>query len=97
MVHRYAPLALIDQHDADDREQSQQDERQPCRRCLRGRAAIQQLPTDDRQTRDDAAEDDDRDAVADAVLGDQFTEPDQESVPATSVSRIAASSAPCRG
>ena len=50
------------------------------------RIAIEKMPIDElkswltqaRHAGDDAAEDDHRDAVADAVLGDQLAQPDQE-------------------
>ena len=51
--------------------------------------AAKQRPTALGRRGDDAAEDDDRDAVADADLGDQLTHPDQHIVPAVMDSRIA--------
>ena len=53
------------------------------RRCRRVRPL---KPTDrPRAAADDAGEDDQRDAVADAVLGDQLTEPHRMIVPAVSI------------
>src|SRR2546425_1145166 len=52
------------------------EEKQRCQ-VLRGAAAGQQVVDGVRNAADDAGEDDQRDAVADAVLGDQLAEPHQ--------------------
>ncbi len=79
MVNRNPALALVDVDDADDRDQRDQDEDDRTDRgCRRANRRSPDWPIAARQARDDATEDDDRDAVADAVLGDQLADPDQQ-------------------
>ena len=74
VLDRDPPLALldVDDHgDGDDREDGEQDDVARRRRLEGGEDA-------GRGTAHDAREDDEADAVADALLGDQLTEPHQQ-------------------
>ena len=78
VVHGYPPLGLVHHDDADhDQDGEHTDDEQ----SERGRApglAEYRLPNGGGQPRDDSGKDDERNALADAVFRDEFTEPNQE-------------------
>ena len=75
VLHRDASLRLLEEddrrhrHQHDQRQQDDAEERD---------AGVEHSRQQRRNTGDDAAEDDQRDAVADALLRNQLTQPDQE-------------------
>ncbi len=78
VVDRNPALALVDIDDADDGSERDEGEEDGSDQVVRGRSAGEQTSHRLRQTCDDAAEDDDRNAISDAVFGDELTHPDKE-------------------
>ena len=74
-LHRNPPLAFVDVDDGDDGEDTQQGEHDQRAEVGARGEALEDL---ERQAGHDAAEDDDRHALADPVLGNQLTHPHQE-------------------
>ena len=77
ILHRDTPLCLL--HEDDRRDDQRRDDSQD--HDQNDLVGLQLRPDQAGQARDDAGEDNDRDAVADPVFGDQLAEPDQEHRP----------------
>src|SRR5688572_171451 len=78
-MHRDAPLPLVDHDDADDRHEAEGDKERDTEEVGPGcRAAEPELADLVGQARHDAAEDDDRDTLAYASLGNKLAQPHQE-------------------
>ena len=68
-------MRLVEHHDQGDDQQPDQGKEKHADDVVAVQEAGGQQP---REPHHDAGEDDERDAVADAALGDQFSQPDQE-------------------
>ena len=72
VLHRHPPIALLDVDDPDNRNHGDDEKNQQSRNLAR----LQHIPDSLWDCRDNTAEDDDRDAAADALFRNQFAEPD---------------------
>jgi hypothetical protein len=78
VMDRDPALTLVDVHDADYSAQRDKRKEHGADQVICGRATRKEAPNSLGQAGDDTAEDDDRDAVADAVFGNQLTHPDEK-------------------
>ena len=79
VVHQNSPLSTLDEdHECGDQD-NQGNDKEHCQ-CTHGAGAdqLEQAREGAGQTGDNAREDDDRDAIAKATLGDLLAEPHQE-------------------